>query len=116
HDTNIAMVRTLMGFSWTLPGYARGNIPPGGSVVLERWRDNASGERFLRVYFQAQSLDDLRRLQPIDAAHPLLREEWRQAGCRVTPVGTLCPLKSAVRALSRQIDRRAVTPVSYALP
>ncbi len=116
HDTNIAMVRTLMGFSWTLPGYARGNIPPGGSLVFERWRDNASNQRFLRVYFQAQSLDDLRRLQPIDAAHPLLREEWRQAGCRVTPVGTLCPLASAVRALSRQIDRRAVTPVSYALP
>ena len=116
HDTNIAMVRTLMGFSWTLPGYARGNIPPGGSLVFERWRDNASGQRFLRVYFQAQSLDDLRRLQPINAAHPLLREEWRQAGCRVTPVGALCPLESAVRTLSRQIDRRAVTTVSYVLP
>jgi len=116
HDTNIAMVRTLMGFSWTLPGYTRGNIPPGSSLVLERWRDNASGQRFLRLYFQAQSLDALRRLQPIDAAHPLLREEWRQADCRVTPVGTLCPLKSAVRALSQQIDQQAVTPVSYASP
>jgi len=116
HDTNIAMVRTLMGFSWTLPGYTRGNIPPGSSLVLERWRDNASGQRFLRLYFQAQSLDALRRLQPIDAAHPLLREEWRQADCRVTPVGTLCPLKSAVRALSQQIDQQAVTPVSYTSP
>jgi 4-phytase / acid phosphatase len=116
HDTNIAMVRTLMGFSWTLPGYTRGNIPPGSSLVLERWRDNASGRRFLRLYFQAQSLDALRRLQPIDAAHPLLREEWRQADCRVTPVGTLCPLKSAVRALSQQIDQQAITPVSYASP
>jgi len=116
HDTNIAMVRTLMGFSWTLPGYARGNIPPGSSLVMERWRDNASGQRFLRLYFQAQSLDDLRRLQTIDAAHPLLREEWRQASCRVTPVGTLCPLNSALRALGQQIDPQAVTPVSYAQP
>ncbi len=31
HDTNIAMVRTLMDFSWQLPGYSRGNIPPGSS-------------------------------------------------------------------------------------
>ncbi len=23
HDTNIAMVRTLMNFSWQLPGYSR---------------------------------------------------------------------------------------------
>ncbi len=33
HDTNIAMVRTLMNFSWQLPGYSRGNIPPGRSPV-----------------------------------------------------------------------------------
>ncbi|RPE03832.1 histidine-type phosphatase [Candidatus Pantoea deserta] len=116
HDTNIAMVRTLMGFSWTLPGYARGNIPPGGSLVLERWRDTTSGQRFLRLYFQAQSLNDLRRLQPIDAAHPLLREEWRQADCRLTSVGTLCPLRTAVQTLGRHLDRRAIAPVSYAVP
>lgn len=116
HDTNIAMVRTLMDFSWTLPGYARGNIPPGSSLVMERWRDTTSGQRFLRVYFQAQSLDDLRRLQPIDAAHPLLREEWRQPDCHITTVGTLCPLRTAVRTLSRHLNRRAVTPVSYAEP
>lgn len=35
-----------MGFSWQLPGYSRGNIPPGSSLVLERWRDTHSGERF----------------------------------------------------------------------
>lgn len=51
HDTNIAMVRTLMNFSWQLPGYSRGNIPPGSSLVLERWRNAKSGERYLRVYF-----------------------------------------------------------------
>ncbi len=67
HDTNIAMVRTLMNFSWQLPGYSRGNIPPGSSLVLERWRNAKSGERYLRVYFQAQGLDDLRRLQTPDA-------------------------------------------------
>ncbi len=77
HDTNIAMVRTLMDFSWQLPGYSRGNIPPGSSTVLERWRDTHSGKRYLRVYFQAQSLDDLRRLQIPDSQHPLLRQ-WRQ--------------------------------------
>ena len=82
HDTNIAMVRTLMAFSWQLPGYSRGNIPPGSSLVLERWRDTHSGKRYLRVYFQAQSLDDLRRLQIPDSQHPLLRQEWRQPGCQ----------------------------------
>ncbi|RVU72117.1 histidine-type phosphatase [Pantoea dispersa] len=113
HDTNIAMVRTLMNFTWTLSGYTRGNIPPGSSLVFERWRDTKSGERFLHVYFQGQSLDDLRRLQAIDKEHPLLREEWRQSDCRVTGVGTLCPMKTALKALSRNLDPVAITPVRY---
>lgn len=113
HDTNIAMVRTLMNFTWTLSGYTRGNIPPGSSLVFERWRDRKSGERFLHVYFQGQSLDDLRRLQTVDKEHPLLREEWRQSDCRITEVGTLCPMKTALKALGRNLDPASITPVSY---
>jgi 4-phytase/acid phosphatase len=113
HDTNIAMVRTLMDFSWTLSGYTRGNIPPGSSLVFERWRDSQSGQRFLRIYFQGQSLDDLRNLQAVNQAHPLLREEWRQSDCRITDVGTLCPMKSAVKALSKNLDKHSITAVIY---
>ncbi len=43
HDTNIAMVRTLMNFSWQLPGYSRGNIPPGSSLVLALARREERG-------------------------------------------------------------------------
>ena len=116
HDTNIAMVRTLMDFSWQLPGYSRGNIPPGSSLVLERWRDTRSGQRYLRVYFQAQSLDDLRRLQTPDSQHPLLRQEWRQAGCQTTDVGTLCPYQAALTALGRNIDPQSAPAVEMVLP
>ncbi|HBV9944715.1 TPA: histidine-type phosphatase [Klebsiella aerogenes] len=115
HDTNIAMVRTLMNFSWQLPGYSRGNIPPGSSLVIERWRNSKNGERYLRVYFQAQSLDDLRRLQMPDQQHPMLQQEWRQPDCQQTSVGTLCPYQSALEALSKQIDKSAVPPVNMVL-
>lgn len=67
HDTNIAMVHTSVNFSWQLPGYSRGNIPPGNSLVLECWHDVKNGERYLRVHFQAQGPDDLRHLQTPDA-------------------------------------------------
>lgn len=115
HDTNIAMVRTLMNFSWQLPGYSRGNIPPGSSLVIERWRNSKNGERYLRVYFQAQSLDDLRRLQMPDQQHPMLQQEWRQPDCQQTSVGTLCPYQSALEALSKQIDKSAAPPVNMVL-
>jgi Histidine acid phosphatase. len=111
---NIAMVRTLMGFTWSLPGYTRGNIPPGSSLVFERWRDKQSGKRWLHVYFQAQSLDDLRHLQSVDQAHPLLREEWRTPDCRITEVGTLCPMASTLAKFGQQLDPTAITPISYA--
>lgn len=113
HDTNIAMLRTLINFSWQLPGYARGNIPPGSSLVFERWRDTTSNARFLRVYFQAQSLDDLRHLTPIDQTHTLLREEWHQQNCRVTDVGTLCPYQSTLQQFNQAIDHHALTSITY---
>ncbi|WP_434643355.1 histidine-type phosphatase [Klebsiella sp. I138] len=116
HDTNIAMVRTLMDFSWQLPGYSRGNIPPGSSLVLERWRDTRSDKRYLRVYFQAQSLDDLRRLQTPDSQHPMLRQEWRQPGCQATVVGTLCPYQAALTTLGRHIDPQSAPAVKMVLP
>ncbi|MGG6100224.1 histidine-type phosphatase [Pantoea allii] len=116
HDTNIAMVRRLMGFEWQLPGYTRGNIPPGSSLVLERWRDRNTHQRYLRLYFQAQSLDGLRQLQPVSDSHPLLRQEWRQPGCKITAVGTLCPLQAAVTQLGKQTDNSARVPVSMILP
>lgn len=116
HDTNIAMVRTLLGFDWQLPGYARGNIPPGGSLVLERWRDSQSGERFLRLYFQAQSLDGLRQLQPIDDTQGLLRQEWHQPDCRITDVGLLCPYQSTLTQWQKWLDNSATMPVSVRLP
>lgn len=116
HDTNIAMLRTLIGFSWQLPGYARGNIPPGGSLVFERWRERSSGERFIRIYFQAQDLNALRQLQPVDARHPLLRQEWQQKNCRVVSVGTLCPYQSTLSRLQSHMDTRAQLPVNYPQP
>ena len=99
-----------------MPGYSRGNIPPGSSLVLERWRNAKSGERYLRVYFQAQGLDDLRRLQTPDAQHPMLRQEWRQPGCRQTDVGTLCPFQAAITALGQRIDRSSAPAVAMVLP
>ncbi|WP_312240294.1 histidine-type phosphatase [Pantoea sp.] len=116
HDTNIAMLRTLIGFSWQLPGYARGNIPPGGSLVFERWRERRSGKRFIRLYFQAQDLDAIRRLQPVDAQHPLLHQPWLQKNCRIASVGVLCPYESTLSRMRSHIDIQAQQPINYPFP
>lgn len=116
HDTNIAMVRTLIAFSWQLPGYARGNIPPGSSLVFERWRDTHSNTHLLHVYFQAQSLDNLRQLRPVNRQYPLLQAEWRQPGCHATSVGTLCPYQSTLQQWRNALDPQALGTVEYPHP
>ena len=68
HDTNIANLAGLLGLNWSLPGQPD-YTPPGGALVFELWRDPA-GERWVRVRFIYQTLDQLRRLTPLDNAHP----------------------------------------------
>ncbi|WP_312046665.1 histidine-type phosphatase [Erwinia sp.] len=101
HDINIAWLRTMLDFNWQQADYPHGNIPPGSSLVFERWRDK--DEHFIRIYFQAQSLDQLRELTPLDGQHPPLLTELTFPGCRKTPVGTLCPWHSAMQRIERHI-------------
>jgi 4-phytase/acid phosphatase len=107
HDINIAWLRTLLDFRWQQADYPHGNIPPGGSLVFERWR--YKGERFIRIYFQAQSLAQLRELTPLDKQHPPLLTELTFPGCRQMAPGTLCPWQAAMQRIERHIDRALTT-------
>lgn len=113
HDTNISWLRTMLNFSWQLADYPRGNIPPAGSLVFERWRETQTGKRYIRLYFQAQTLDQIRNLSPLTGNRALVKKEFSSAGCRVTSVGVLCPYDSMMARITGSIDRSAVTAVRY---
>ncbi|MBA5602806.1 histidine-type phosphatase [Pectobacterium aroidearum] len=115
HDTNIAYLRTLLPFHWQLPGDTADNIPPAGSLVFERWRDTTTQQRFLRVYFQAQPLDQIRSLTPLSDRQPLLKEELTSQSCQQTEKGTLCPFDTVLKSMRESIDSSALAPVHYAL-
>lgn len=113
HDVNIAYLRTLMNFSWTQGDYPRGTVPPAGSLVFERWREAQSGQRFIRILFQGQSLDQIRQLSALSAERPPLISELKFNGCRITKVGTLCPYEKTLQRLRQHIDPTLLIPVSY---
>jgi 4-phytase/acid phosphatase len=69
HDTNIANVAGALGLDWITDG-RRNDTPPGGALVFELWRERASGHRFVRVSYVAQTLDQMRQLQPLSDANP----------------------------------------------
>jgi len=113
HDGNVAWLRTMLHFTWKLGLYPRGNIPPTGSLIFERWLDKESGERFIRLYFQAQSLNQIRYLTKLDQRHPPLKQEFFFTGCQVTTVGVLCPYSLMLKRIENSIDESAVVDVSY---
>ncbi|MFP7634088.1 histidine-type phosphatase [Pseudomonas veronii] len=114
HDTNISYLRTMLGFRWTLGDYLEGNIPPVGSLQFERYKQLATGRYFLRVAFEAQSLEQIRQLAPLTAGQPPLHADLAGGeGCVSTSAGVLCPLAGALQRLDRHIDRSALTPYHY---
>ncbi|WP_147195731.1 histidine-type phosphatase [Pantoea sp. CCBC3-3-1] len=112
HDINISWLRTLLDFHWQQGLYPPGNIPPGGSLVFERWRDERQ-QQFIRIYFQAQSLDQLRQLTPLDQQNPPLLTELHFNGCKTTEAGTLCPFTAAMQRIEKNINRSVIVPDRY---
>lgn len=62
HDTNVTAMAAALGVPLNAPGYATGDVPPGGALIFMRLVDDA-GHRSVRVYYQTQSPDTLRRLR-----------------------------------------------------
>jgi 4-phytase / acid phosphatase len=71
HDTNIATVAGSLGLDWIVDG-RRDDTPPGGALVFELWRVTPGGDDRVRVFYTAQSLDQMRSEQPLSLEHPPL--------------------------------------------
>jgi 4-phytase/acid phosphatase len=80
HDTNIAALGGFYDLHWTMADYPRDDIAPGGAIGFELVRDSA-GRRYVRVFQQAQSMDQLRGLAPLSQATPPSRSYLALPGC-----------------------------------
>jgi len=106
HDNNIAALTALLGVSFQFPGYGRNDPPVGGMLRLERLRDPATDRRYLRLSYQAQSLQQMRELKPLTSAAPplLLSLALPAAACRPAVAG-LCTLDAAAAWWRRRLYR-----------
>jgi 4-phytase/acid phosphatase len=64
HDTNQENLAGLLGLNWIVDG-RRDDTPPGGSLVFELWRSKSSGKFFVRTFFTAQTLEQMRSSVPL---------------------------------------------------
>lgn len=62
HDTNLTNIAGSLNLNWLLDG-RRDDTPPGATLVFELWR--AHGQYSVRLYFTAQTLEQMRNATPL---------------------------------------------------
>ena len=70
HDSTIAALLGALDFAeYQLPNQCE-NTPIGGMVILQRYRNKASGEYLFKAEYVYQSFEQLYTAQPLDINHP----------------------------------------------
>lgn len=105
HDTNIADVGGFLEMHWHAVGYPADDVPPGGAIGFELLRA-PDGARFVRAFFRAQTMDQLRTLAPLDAANPPSWAPVAIPGC-TDDSGRGCPLELFADLVQTRLDSPA---------
>ena len=106
HDTNLANISGALNLSWITDG-RRDDTPPGGAIVFELWQTPSSGRYFVRTYFAAQSLDQMRNSVALTSANPPDRALVFVPGCSI--VDGSCPWSEFSKTIHSAIS---ATPAS----
>ena len=80
HDTNIADLGGFLDLHWQVPSYPRDDPPPGGALGFEVLVD-ARGQRIVRAFYRAQTMDQVRGMQALSAANPPAYQVLPIPGC-----------------------------------
>ena len=106
HDTNIAALRGFLGAHFTAADYPQDDPPPGGAMGFELLKDGA-GASYVRAFYTAQYMDQLRALQPLTASNPPAYAYFPIPGCGVKGAPTLCPLTTFQKIVSEKLKSPA---------
>ncbi len=101
HDTNLSTLAGILRLRWLMPGYQLDDTPPGGALVFEIYT-RAGASPFVRTFYTAQSLDQMRSL----SAKAPARVPVFVPGCTSLD----CSLGDFDRAVTAAVDPAFVVP------
>lgn len=104
HDTNVAELGGLLGLNWRAAGYPQNNVPPGSALGFELLADG-QGQRFVRIFFRSQTMDQLRSLQPLAPENPPYRDYLHLPGCAPAEGAPGCDLDTFVSLVDAKAGR-----------
>jgi 4-phytase/acid phosphatase len=108
HDANIANVSALLRADWLLDGYQRNDVALGGALVFELWRHKGEKADRVRVYYTAQTPNQMRNAVPLTLSAPPPRAELFLPGCSSAEQHSDCEWSAFQRMADLAIDRQFV--------
>ena len=69
HDTNISNIAGLLNMTWIVDG-RRDDTPPGGALIIELWKNRKMGDYSVRLYYTAQTLEQMRSTATLSPTNP----------------------------------------------
>ena len=108
-DNNIVALASVLGLHFKMPGYAKDDPPIGGALGIELWRNRVDGKRYARVFYQAQSLAQLRSLQSVGGRAQPATTALQPIGC--FDDGGMCRVEELLVLLQRAATHVKATAV-----
>jgi 4-phytase/acid phosphatase len=106
HDTNLANLAGLLDLTWLVDG-RRDDTPPGSVLIFELWKTRSAESYSVRVYFSAQTLEQMRSASPLTLENPPQRISLFLPGCSAQDF--TCPLPAFLKTVNEVIDKNYVT-------
>ncbi|WP_081303680.1 bifunctional glucose-1-phosphatase/inositol phosphatase [Gilliamella sp. WF3-4] len=87
HDSNVASLFSAMQIQpYHLPNQFE-TTPIGGKIVFQKWRDNRSGDKLMKIEYFYQSTKQIRDLSPLNRNNPPQKVTLTMTNCPTNAMG-----------------------------
>jgi 4-phytase/acid phosphatase len=100
HDSDLSRIGGLFGLHWSVDGIGD-DTPPDSQIVFELWQSAKSKQYSVRMFYRAQTLDQLRSGQALTLADPPAEVSLTPPGCSS---GAPCPFATFDKAARAVLD------------
>jgi 4-phytase/acid phosphatase len=109
HDTNISHIEALLRLAWQIPGFQANDATPGGALAFELFHEVSTGQRYVRLAYYAQTLQQMRQATPLSFSEPPGLQAVGLPGCEAYVRDKACPLNRFVEIARAAIDPGCVS-------
>jgi 4-phytase/acid phosphatase len=106
HDSDLSRIGGLFGLHWTVGGITD-DTPPDSQIVFELWQNSNSKQYKVRLFYRAQTYDQLRSGLALSLAHPPAKVDLTPPGCHA---GQPCPFAVFDHAAHALLDPAYIKP------